>query len=115
MATKALELLQKAKSTSERATSFLGSIERNIQKDVLDVLQSKKDGLTDKIFELLDFTLETNLNSGQSAISRDQAEKRFKDLIEAEYQLKLVELELEAKQVSFNKYFKDESTITNNS
>lgn len=101
----ALQLMQKSKSVKERAGSYYDSIKRNIQKDVLDALVEKKDKLNDKIFELSTFTLETNLNAGVQAVTRDTCEKRFRDLIDAEYELELVELELKAKQATFDKYF----------
>jgi hypothetical protein len=40
-------------------------------------------------------------------MTKDSVEARFKKIIDLEYKLKLVALELTAKQESFNKYFGD--------
>jgi len=102
----ALALMEKNKSVKERAESYFESVRRNIQRDVIDALVAKKEDLKDKLFELTNFTLDTNLNAGLSRMTKDDCEKRFKQIIENEYQLELIELELSAKQDTFNKYFK---------
>lgn len=105
--TLAFSMLQQTKSVADRAISFHESIRRNIQRDVIDKLISDKDELEDKIFKLTDFSLVTDVNKGTSAVTREEAEERFKDLIQAEYDLQLLELEIKAKTDSFNKYFGD--------
>jgi hypothetical protein len=102
---KADKLLRKNKSVTERATEFVSSIKRNIQKDVLDVLTTKLDGINDNLFEKKDFSLETNINLGQAAMTRAACEQRFKDIIELEYKKELLEREIKIKTKSFNKYF----------
>ena len=102
---KADKLLRKNKSVAERAEGFVTSIKRNIQKDVLDVLVTKLDDTNDKLFELKDFSLETNVNSGQSAMTREACEKRFKEIINLEYSKELLEREIKIKTKSFNRYF----------
>lgn len=104
---KALDLLKTNKSVVERADNYTTSMKRNIQKDVLDVLVSKKEKLEDELFELTNFTLDTNLNSGLQQMTKDDCEKRFKRIIEVEYQITLIELELKVKQASFDNYFVD--------
>lgn len=101
----ALELMQKSKSVKERAESYFESIKRNIQRDVIDKLVEKKEKLTDDIFELSNFNLDTNLNAAIHAVSRETCEKRLVQLINAEYELELVTLELQSKQDIYNKYF----------
>lgn len=101
----ALVLMEKNKSVKERAQSYFDSIKRNLQRDIIDKLVEKKEKLTDRIFELSTFSLETNLNSGISAVTRDTCESRLKSLIEAEYELELVTLELKSKQEIYDKYF----------
>lgn len=105
---KASKMLQNSISVTERAASFLDSIKRGIQKNVIDTLTEQKEKLTDEIFSLSDFTLATDHNKGQSAITREAAQKRFEQIIEKEYELELITLELETKQKSFTKYFGDE-------
>jgi hypothetical protein len=102
---KALEMLKNSKSIGERAENYIVSAKRNIQRDIIDAIISKKEAMEDKLFDLSDFTLETNLNAGVERMDKDAVEKRFTHIIDLEYQLKLLKLELETKQESFNKYF----------
>lgn len=109
---KASQLLSKNKSVQERTAEFVTSIRRNIQRDLLDKLIVKMESINDKLFELKDFTLETNVNSGQSAMTRDACEDRFKQIIELEYQKELLKREIRVKTKSFNRYFEEEKEVT---
>lgn len=102
---KALDLLKSNKSVESRAESYAASVKRNIQRDVIDVLVAKKEAIEDQLFELTNFNLETDVNRGYQAMTKDAVEKRFTKIIDLEYELKLVGLELTAKQESFDKYF----------
>lgn len=107
---KALEMLRKRKSTSERADQYLKAIKRNLEIKLIFELERKKETLEGKIFDLENFDLETDRNAGRTALTQDEAEKRFEDLITANYELELLTLELDSKKAIFNKYFSDEST-----
>jgi hypothetical protein len=102
---KALDLLKSNKSVSERAENYIVSVKRNIQRDIIDNLTAKKEKMEDEIFELANFSLETDANRGYQQMTKETVEARFKSIIDLEYKLKLTELELAAKQDSFNKYF----------
>ena len=102
---KALELLKTNTGVAERADNYVSSIKRNIQRDVIDALTSKKEKIDDELFELKNFSLETDANSGVIEMKREDIEKRFRKIIDLEYELKLVSLELTAKQESFERYF----------
>jgi hypothetical protein len=102
---KALELLKSNKSVAERAENYLTSAKRNIQRDVIDALVTKKEAIEDELFELTNFTLDTNINAGLSQMTKDEVESRFKRIIDLEYKQTLLELELKTKQSTFNKYF----------
>jgi len=104
---KALSLLKTNKTVKERAESYFKSIQRNIQKNVIDALIQKKEALEDKIFDLENFTLDTNLNAGLRTMTKEDCEKRFVDIISSEYELELINREIEIKQATFNKYFED--------
>lgn len=104
---KALDLLKSNKSVSERAENYIVSVKRNIQRDVIDAITAKKEAMEDELFELTNFTLETNVNNGIQSMTKETVEARFKKVIDLEYKLKLTELELAAKTESFNKYFGD--------
>jgi hypothetical protein len=103
--TKALDLLKSNKSVSERAENYIISVKRNIQRDIIDALVQKKEAMEDELFELTNFTLETNVNNGVQAMTKETIEARFKKVIDLEYKLKLTNLELVTKQESFDKYF----------
>lgn len=103
----ALVMLEKNRSVKERATAYFESMKRNIQRDVIDKLVERKEKIEDELFELTNFTLDTNINAGLKQMTKDECESRFKKIIDLEYDLKLTELELTAKQASYDKYFKD--------
>ncbi len=107
---KALNLLKTNKTVSERASNYVVSIQRNIQRDVIDQLIARKEKIEQDLFDLADFTLDTNLNAGQKRMTKEDCEERFKRIIDLEYQLTIVGYELEIKQKSFNKYFGEEVT-----
>jgi hypothetical protein len=50
-------------------------------------------------------SLNTDLNKGVKTVTRDQAETRFSEVIELEYELELLNRELEIKRKSFDNYF----------
>jgi hypothetical protein len=104
---KALDLLKSNKTVSERAENYVTSVKRNIQRDVIDSLTAKKEGMEDELFELTNFNLETDVNKGYQQMTKESVEARFKKIIDLEYKLKLITLELTAKQESFDKYFSD--------
>lgn len=106
-ASKALDLLKSNKTVSERAENYVTSVKRNIQRDVIDSLTAKKEAMEDELFELTNFNLETDMNRGHQQMTKESVEQRFKKIIDIEYKLKLVSLELTAKQESFDKYFGD--------
>jgi hypothetical protein len=106
---KALELLKSNKTVAERAENYATAVKRNIQRDVIDILTAKKEAIEDELFELTNFNLETDVNKGFQSMTKESVETRFKKIIDLEYKLKLVDLELKTKQESFNKYFGNES------
>ena len=103
--TKALDLLKSNKSVSERAESYIIPVKRNLQRDIIDALVQKKESMEDELFELTNFSLETDSTRGFKSMTKEIVESRFKKVIDIEYRLKLIELELKIKQESFDKYF----------
>jgi len=106
---KALQMLKTNTSVAERAENYVASVKRNIQRDVIDTLTARKEKITDELFEAQNFSLQTDLNKGLVELKRDDIEKRFRQIIDLEYELKLVSLELTAKQEAFEKYFGNEA------
>jgi len=105
---KAIKMVQTNITVKKRAAEYVKSIKRNIQKKVIDKLTEQIERIDDNLFSELDFTLETNLNSGQSAISREECERKFTYAINWEFEREMLKRELEIKQASFDKYFSEE-------
>ena len=103
--TLAYSLLEKNKTVKERAEFYHSSIQRNLQRLVIDSLIERRDSLQDELFDKSNFSLDTNLNAGQRTMTKEDCENRFKCIMDIEYELELVNLELESKQAIFKKYF----------
>ncbi len=103
----AKNILSRSQSVSERAEDFFKRIKRNLQKTLLDGLEEEVERKNDQILEAKDFSLNTNLNQGQQALTMTECQKRFEQIIQLEYEKELLERELKIKQDSYNKYFKD--------
>ena len=106
----ALDLLKKNTTSADRANNYITPIKRNIQTNVIDVLIASQEALMDKIQDLKDFSLSTDLNAGVKQLSREDCEKRFTQIINLECEYKLQEAILEIKQASFDKYFLEDNT-----
>ena len=102
---KALTLLETNKTVKERAGKYVERIKKSISLEVIDTLKEKIEKIDDQIFDLENFSLETNLNKGLKQLTKEDCENRFKEIINLEYKKKLLSLELEAKTQAFNKYF----------
>ena len=100
-----IDILKTKTNTAEKAVMYGESIKRNLQKSIIEDLQSKINKIQDNIFDLQDISLETNINSGIKAITREECEKNFAIIIEKEYELELLKRELAIKTKSFNKFF----------
>lgn len=102
---KAIDIMKRSDSVATRAVKYNRIIRRNLKKSILDPLNDQKDALEDKIENLKDFSLDTNLNAGVKRIDREDCEKRFKDLIQARYDLSMLKLEIEEKTSIFKELF----------
>lgn len=101
-------MLRTSKTVAERADSYFKSMKRDIQKEVLDSLIEKREKIVDEIFELSTFTLETNYNRGNVPVTKEDCKARFVKIIDMEFELELINIELSKKQASFDKYFPEE-------
>jgi len=102
----ALNILKKTTNAQERANDYASTIKRNLQRSIIDALIIKKEKIEDKIKELKEIYLETDINSGRHQMTATDCELRFNQIIAEEYQLELLEREMKIKQASFDKYFK---------
>lgn len=106
---KALELLKSNKDLEQLANEAVSRIERDAKQAFIEPVQKKIENLEDSIVDLSRMSLSVNLNEGKTGISIAEAKKRFTELMETEYQLKLAKKELEIKVEIFNNYFKSAS------
>lgn len=105
---KAKDLLKKNTSVEVRAEEFVVSLKRDLLRDIIEPLEVKIEKINDKIFDLKDFSVITDLNKGRAAITREGAKARFTEIIELEYEKTLLERELEIKKASYDSYFSEE-------
>jgi hypothetical protein len=103
--TKALEMLKKSQSVSERAEAFISGIQRDIKDERITVLERKIEKLKEKEFELSDFALETDANRGTRRMTQDDCKNRFAELMDTKYEIKMLELELKLKIEIYNELF----------
>lgn len=107
MSIKALNLMKANKSVDERSDAYVVSIERDLRKEMIDTLIERQEKIDDQMFELTNFTLDTDANKGLAQMSKEDCKTRFKKIINLEYEATLIAAELKIKQASFDKYFKD--------
>ncbi len=111
MITKALQLLEKGKTVKDKADKFAEAIARDLKVEILDALTRRKEALEFEIYDLEDFNLDTNLNAGHRALTKDEVQRRFVSIINKEHELELVKLELESKQAAYDKYFGEVKSV----
>lgn len=115
MTTKAVDIMKKSVSASEKAEKYGKRIKRNLKIAILDAMNIQKEQIEDKIDNLQEFSLDTDLNRGQRPVTAEECEKRFAEIILLRRNLKLLELEIKETTKIFNEYFgkwteKDETT-----
>ena len=108
MATKALNLLKKSKRTSERAKSYMETLGRNMKRNHIEGLEDQIRGLQEKVFDLETFNLNTNVNSGKVAMTREQVESNFNLIFNLQQEIKILEETLALNVEIYNEYFSTE-------
>ena len=108
---KALDIMNKAKSIADRAARFASSIKRDLQVKLLDSLKKEIETIEDRIFELSDMSLATDLNKGQRQMTQEECQKCFEELINLEYNLEMTKMKLKIKQTAFDKYFAEDEDL----
>lgn len=101
----ALGMLQKNKTVKERAEKYVGRIKKSLDISKIQSLEEKIERLYDKIFDLENFSLETNLNKGMEQLTKEDCEKRFSEIIDLSFEKALLERELEIKKEVFISLF----------
>ena len=102
---KALDLLKQAKSVEQRADKYSVRIKTSLEIEMIQPLKEKIEKIEDKIFDLENFSLDTNLNKGQKLMTKEDYEDRFREIINLSYEKEMVSLELKAKEKAFNNLF----------
>ncbi len=102
---KALALLKKSKSTTERASKYASRIAQSLRVDKIIPLEEEIEKIDDKIFDLQDFSLETDLNAGMKKLTKEDCEKRFGEIIDLQVKKTVLELKLKATQEAYDELF----------
>lgn len=102
---KAVALMKKAKTAADRADTYGPRIKSSIEKTVIFPLEEKVAGIDDKIYELENFNLSTDLNAGKKEMSKTACEKRFVEIMDLKYEKRLLNIELEVKKEAFVELF----------
>lgn len=101
----AIQILKNVSSVKERAEKYNSFISRTLQRSIIERLEREIETLEDKIESKKDFSLNTDINAGVSAISKEDALRRFQEIIDIEFLIENKKLELQVKQDIYNKYF----------
>lgn len=103
--TKALELLTSNKTVKERAVVYSDRIKTTLNNKIIVSLEEKIENIEDKIFDLENFSLETNVNKGLKQLTKEDCQERFEQIIELSYEKDLLQAELDSKKATFIAYF----------
>lgn len=103
--TTAFALLSTKTNDAERAEAFVVAIQRNLQRTIIDKLVEQIEKLQDENYELREFNLTADMNAGIKALTKEECETRFSKLINNEFKLKMLQLELDVKRQSFDSFF----------
>jgi D-Tyr-tRNAtyr deacylase len=102
---KALNMLETSKTLSERASQYYTAIARDIKDSTITVLEKKIEKLKNKVFDLSDFTLEADANAGQRRMSQEDCQSQLQQLLDTQYAIKVLELELKLKTDIYKELF----------
>lgn len=105
MKTLAYKHLATSTSVETKAADYVKSIKQSIKVKLLQPLKQRIADLKFKVKELEEMSLEHDANKGLIALSKDDCEKRFLEIIELNAQIKLLELEYKNKKNTYKHYF----------
>lgn len=101
---RALSLMQKAKSTKERAEEYYPRIKKAIYYDKIVKLEEEIEEKKSKIYDLENMSLATNHNKGIVALTKEDVQSRVEQIISLDEEIILMEIKLKARKASFEKY-----------
>lgn len=102
---KALELLEKSQTVKERASQYAPRIASSISTKLIDPLKVKIESIEDKIFDLENMGMDIDHNKGRRSVTKEEAEERFVQIIELQFEKDLLNAKLKSYEATFNKYF----------
>lgn len=105
MAKNALELLKTNKSVNIKADKYAPRIKESLRIKTILPLKEEIEAIEDQIFDLEDFSLDTDLNKGQKKLTKGECEDRFNQIIHLKYNKAILELEYKIKKESFDSLF----------
>ena len=105
MSTKALNLLQRSKRTSEKAESYISRIARDMKRSKIEDIEDAISKIRDRIFDLENFNLSTNVNKGEVAATREQVLSNFDQIFELQMEMKIMEEHLNLNKEIYAEYF----------
>jgi hypothetical protein len=107
---KVLNLLKSTPSVEAKSVAYEARVKENLYKTRIQPILDKIREIETQIEDQLDFSLDTDMNRGISAISRPEVEKRLDTVMTLKYQLGVQEMELKLTMAGFNELFDGEGT-----
>jgi len=101
----AFTMLKTAKSVNERADSYFKSIKRDLFDEQIKPLEKKIEKIDSELFDLQDFSLDTDKNRGKSRMTMEECKEQFTKIIEKQFEKTMIQLELKVKTESYNTLF----------
>lgn len=108
---KAITILKQVKTAGERADKYGNRIKTSLNIKMILPLEEEIEKIDDKVFDLENFALETNLNKGQRLMTKEDCEERFEEIINLKFKRTVKELELKAKKAAFEELFGEEEEL----
>lgn len=102
---KALDLLKTNKTVAERAEKYVSRIGESLKIKMIVPLKEQIAKIEDEIFDLENFSLDTNLNKGLKQMTKEDCEQRFETIIQKTFEKEILELELRTKTEKFEELF----------
>ena len=102
--TKAEKLLGTVKTSNEKVAAYFPRIKRSLWIKLTN-FKENLEKLSDEITDLENFTLDTNLNKATVAMTMEEYEKRFINILDKKFEYELLKAEYDSKKKTFEEYF----------
>ena len=105
---RAESLLLSGQKVSERASKYAERVAKSLELKLITSLEEEIEEKNDKILDLENFSLETDLNKGIKPLTKEEVEANFKTIIELTFERDLLEAKLNSYKKAYDYYFKTE-------